>query len=126
MIQVKHLSKKFDDLVVLKDITIEIKTGEVIAIIGPSGTGKSTFLRCLNLLDQPSGGSIIVDGINILECKASQSPKLTNGTFLAIDDVQPMMTLVVAPVENGWPMKKGIDVVNIGEAIDMIRNLLGL
>jgi hypothetical protein len=59
-----------------------------------------------------------------VECKASQSPKLTSGTFLAIDDVQPMATLVVAPVEKGWPMKKDFDVVNIGEAIDMIRNLL--
>ena len=69
MIRVEHLSKKFGDLVVLKDITIEIKTGEVIAIIGPSGTGKSTFLRCLNLLDQPSGGSITIDGINILDAQ---------------------------------------------------------
>jgi len=70
MITVEHLSKKFGELVVLKDITIEIKTGEVISIIGPSGTGKSTFLRCLNLLDQPSGGSISVDGVNILDAKA--------------------------------------------------------
>ncbi len=70
MITVKHLSKKFGDFAVLKDITIEIRKGEVISIIGPSGTGKSTFLRCLNLLDQPSGGSIIIDGIDIMEPKA--------------------------------------------------------
>jgi len=70
MITVKHLSKKFGDFAVLKDITIEIRKGEVISIIGPSGTGKSTFLRCLNLLDQPSGGSIIIDGIDIMDPKA--------------------------------------------------------
>jgi polar amino acid transport system ATP-binding protein len=75
MIKVEHLSKKFGDLVVLKDITIEIQTGEVISIIGPSGTGKSTFLRCLNLLDQPSGGSIQIDGIDILDAK-SDVPKI--------------------------------------------------
>lgn len=67
MIKVEHLSKKYGDLVVLKDITTEIKKGEVVSIIGPSGTGKSTFLRCLNLLDQPTSGSISIDGQNILD-----------------------------------------------------------
>ena len=67
MIKVEHLSKKYGDLVVLKDITTEIKKGEVVSIIGPSGTGKSTFLRCLNLLGQPTSGSISIDGQNILD-----------------------------------------------------------
>ena len=71
MIKVEHLSKKFGDLVVLRDINIEIRKGEVISIIGPSGTGKSTFLRCLNLLDRPSSGSIYIDGIDILDTKAN-------------------------------------------------------
>jgi polar amino acid transport system ATP-binding protein len=71
MITVEHLSKKFGDLVVLKDITVEIRTGEVISIIGPSGTGKSTFLRCLNLLDRPSGGSIHIDGVDLLDPKTN-------------------------------------------------------
>ena len=50
----------------LRDINTEVHRGEVISIIGPSGTGKSTFLRCLNLLEQPTSGSIIVDGEDIL------------------------------------------------------------
>ena len=75
MIKVEHLSKKFGNLVVLKDVTIEIKKGEVISIIGPSGTGKSTFLRCLNLLDRPSGGSIQIDGVDIL-AKKTDVPKI--------------------------------------------------
>jgi polar amino acid transport system ATP-binding protein len=75
MIAVEHLSKQYGDLSVLKDISIEIHKGEVIAIIGPSGTGKSTFLRCLNLLDHPSGGSIRVDGVDMLG-KNTDVPKL--------------------------------------------------
>ena len=75
MISVKNLSKRFDDHWVLKDINAEIHKGEVISIIGPSGTGKSTFLRCLNLLERPSGGSIVIDGVNILQ-KGTDEPKL--------------------------------------------------
>lgn len=66
MIQIDHLSKRFGDLEVLKDINTTIKKGDVISIIGPSGTGKSTFLRCLNLLEKPTGGKIVVEGENIL------------------------------------------------------------
>ncbi len=66
MIKVEHLSKRFGDLTVLRDVTANIARGEVISIIGPSGTGKSTFLRCLNLLDAPSGGTIEVNGANLL------------------------------------------------------------
>ena len=61
-----HLQKSYGDFDVLRDITTEVHRGEVISIIGPSGTGKSTFLRCLNLLEQPTSGSIIVDGEDIL------------------------------------------------------------
>lgn len=70
MISIEHLSKQFGDVVVLADITTEIQKGEVISIIGPSGAGKSTFLRCLNLLDQPSSGKILIDGQDILSPKA--------------------------------------------------------
>jgi uncharacterized protein len=59
-----------------------------------------------------------------VECKAGLSPKLSIGTFTAIEDVKPLTTLVVAPVDIGWPMKHGIDVVNISEAITAIRTLL--
>ena len=71
MITIKHLSKRFVNpdgsiFQVLKDVNCEIDRGEVISIIGPSGTGKSTFLRAINLLDPPTGGEIIFDGENIL------------------------------------------------------------
>ncbi len=66
MIQVRNLRKQFGDLVVLKDITAEILKGEVVSVIGPSGCGKSTFLRCLNLLERPTGGSIRIDGVDLM------------------------------------------------------------
>jgi polar amino acid transport system ATP-binding protein len=75
MITITHLSKNFGDLVVLKDITTEIKQGEIISVIGPSGTGKSTLLRCINLLEIPSGGTITIDGIPLLD-KNTNVPEL--------------------------------------------------
>ena len=75
MIQVRNLSKHFGDLVVLKDVSADISKGEVISVIGPSGTGKSTFLRCLNLLETPTGGSIEIDGIPLL-AKGTNVPKV--------------------------------------------------
>lgn len=69
MISVKHLSKNFGPLAVLTDVNAEIKQGEVISVIGPSGTGKSTFLRCLNLLETPTSGEIFIDGESLLDHK---------------------------------------------------------
>lgn len=68
MIEIKHLRKVFDDdTIPLKDIDITINDGDVISIIGPSGTGKSTLLRCINMLSEPTSGSIIVDGQDITQ-----------------------------------------------------------
>lgn len=60
-INVHNLGKKFNDLEVLKDINVEISTGEVVCVVGPSGSGKSTFLRCLNYLEEPTSGEIVID-----------------------------------------------------------------
>lgn len=61
-IEIKNLSKRFGDHEVLKDISLSIEQGEVVSIIGSSGSGKSTILRCINLLEEPTGGDIIVEG----------------------------------------------------------------
>ena len=66
LLRISHLKKSYGNLDILRDINTEVHRGEVISIIGPSGTGKSTFLRCLNLLEQPTGGSIVVDWEDIL------------------------------------------------------------
>ena len=78
MITISHLSKTYinpdgSQLHVLKDVNCEIGPGEVISIIGPSGTGKSTLLRALNLLDPPTGGSIMLDGEDTISVIVSSS-----------------------------------------------------
>lgn len=65
MIRIEGLNKKFDKLEVLKRIDLEIQEGEVVAIIGPSGTGKSTLLRCLNYLEVPDEGKITINGVTV-------------------------------------------------------------
>ena len=65
MIEVKNLSKQFGKLVVLKNVNVQIQKGECIAIIGPSGTGKSVFLRSLAMLEKPDKGNIFINGIDI-------------------------------------------------------------
>ena len=65
LLEVNHLSKKFGDQTILKDISLTLRKSEVIVIIGPSGCGKSTFLRCLNGLESVSGGDIILEGQKI-------------------------------------------------------------
>lgn len=59
LLEIKKLSKSFGDLEVLRDVNISVNKGEVVVIIGPSGSGKSTMLRCINLLEQPTGGEIM-------------------------------------------------------------------
>ena len=67
LIEVEHLQKRFENgTMPLRDVSCQISEGEVISILGPSGTGKSTFLNLLNRLDQPSGGKILFEGQDIL------------------------------------------------------------
>jgi len=62
MIEIKGLKKSFDELEVLKGIDQSVNEGEVLCIVGPSGSGKSTMLRCINRLEEPTGGEIYIDG----------------------------------------------------------------
>ncbi|MBR4950120.1 MAG: amino acid ABC transporter ATP-binding protein [Clostridia bacterium] len=71
MIEINNLQKSFGKNNVLKGIDLKIEKGEVVVIIGPSGSGKSTLLRCLNLLEEPTGGEIIFEGTNITDKKAN-------------------------------------------------------
>ena len=67
IISLVHLQKSFGDHEVLKDINLHVNKGEVISVIGSSGSGKSTMLRCINLLEEPSGGEILFRGQNITD-----------------------------------------------------------
>ena len=71
MIKVENLHKSFGELEVLKGVSEHIKKGEVVSVIGASGSGKSTFLRCLNMLEEPQSGSIIFEGVDITQEKVN-------------------------------------------------------
>ncbi len=71
LISVRDLQKSFGENDVLRGINIEINKGDVVVIVGPSGCGKSTFLRTLNLLEKPTGGSIILDETDITDSKVN-------------------------------------------------------
>jgi len=66
-IELRDLHKSFGHLEVLRGIDLQITHGEVVCVIGPSGSGKSTLLRCVNLLEEPTGGHVLVDGIDITD-----------------------------------------------------------
>lgn len=66
IVEVEHLSKSFGTNKVLNDIDFKVRKGDVISIIGASGSGKSTLLRCINLLENPSGGNVLYHGDNIM------------------------------------------------------------
>ncbi len=116
MITISHLSKTYYNpdgsvLTVLKDINCEINPGEVISIIGPSGTGKSTLLRALNLLDPPTGGSIIFNGEDILSKgypihKMRQKMGMVFQSFNLFDHMTVIENVMYAPVKI---LKKSLD-----------------
>ena len=65
MIELVHLEKKYENATPLADVNAVIHDGDVISVIGPSGTGKSTLIRCINMLDRPTKGQILLDGVDI-------------------------------------------------------------
>ncbi len=72
MIQIKNVSKWYDNFQVLKDINEEVKKGQTVVICGPSGSGKSTLLRCINALEPFQKGEIIVDGLSLTDPKTNK------------------------------------------------------
>ncbi len=110
MIAVNHLTKSFGDHVVLDDITESIETGEKVVIIGPSGSGKSPFLRCLNLLETPTSGQILFDGQDITDPKTDidkvrQQMGMVFQHFNLFNNLSVMGNMTLAPVKLGL-MKK--------------------
>jgi polar amino acid transport system ATP-binding protein len=132
MIQVRNLSKHFGDLVVLKDISADINKGEVISIIGPSGTGKSTFLRCLNLLETPTSGSIEIDGIPLLAPetpvpKVRQKMGMVFQSFNLYQHLTVLENLTLGPVKllgrrKAEAQQKGMELLKLVGLAEKARN----
>ena len=103
LLQVNHLSKSFGKLSVLSDISTSFKKNEVVSIIGPSGGGKSTFLRCLNLLETPTAAEILFDRVNLCSPKVNlnvqrQRIGMVFQSFNLFNNMNIMRNLTEAPV----------------------------
>lgn len=103
ILQIEHLTKNFGKLNVLNDISTTFKRNEVVSIIGPSGGGKSTFLRCLNLLEQPTSGAILFDGVDICSSKVDlnvqrQRIGMVFQQFNLFNNMSIMRNLTEAPI----------------------------
>ncbi len=104
LIEVRHLTKKFGKLTVLEDISTVFHRGEVVSVIGPSGGGKSTFLRCLNLLETPTGGQVLFDGVDICDKKTDinvhrQKMGMVFQQFNLFENMNVMRNMTAAPVK---------------------------
>ncbi|MFI3173102.1 MAG: ABC transporter permease subunit [Eubacteriales bacterium] len=104
MICIQNLKKVYPNVTPLKDVNSVIKKGEVISIIGPSGTGKSTLLRCINMLETPTEGSIIVDGEVITAkncdiCKVRQKMGMVFQSFNLFNHLMIIENVMIGQVE---------------------------
>ena len=129
MISIRHLSKTFKapdgkSLQVLKDVNCEISKGEVISIIGPSGTGKSTFLRALNLLDPPTGGEILFEGEDILRKgypvnRLRQRMGMVFQSFNLFDHLTILQNVTLAPIKLLGKSREDAE----AEAVQLLRKV---
>ena len=104
MITIRHLKKEYPSSTPLVDVNVEIKKGDVISIIGPSGTGKSTLIRCINMLETPTAGEVIVDGRNLTDgsCdinKVRQKMGMVFQSFNLFNHMTVIENLMAAPVD---------------------------
>ena len=120
MISIENLHKHFGRLHVLKDVSAHIAEKEVVVIIGPSGSGKSTLLRCINYLEEPTGGNIVVDGIPLSGEANINKIREEVGMVFQRFNLFPHMTVLeniaLAPVR--------VRKIARGEAENIARNLL--
>lgn len=69
MLEIKNLSKKFDQKTILDNVNITLQDGEILSIVGPSGGGKTTLLRCISGLEKMDAGEILIDGEKLTQCR---------------------------------------------------------
>ena len=123
-IHVKNLKQNFGKIEVLKDISVDVKQGEVVVVIGPSGSGKSTFLRCLNRLEESSGGTIVVDGVDITQKKVDINKVRENvgmvfQHFNLFNNLDVMGNMTLAPLQ----LKKATPQEAKKKAVEMLTRV---
>ncbi len=103
MIKLENVNKYFGELHVLKDVNLEVKEGEKLVIIGPSGSGKSTTVRCMNFLEEPSGGYVYIDGEELTHRNKTQLVRRTTSMVFQQFNLYPHMSvlknLTLAPMK---------------------------
>ncbi len=114
LIKVEGLEKSFGDNHVLRGIDTEIKKGEVVVVIGASGSGKSTFLRCLNLLEEPTGGKILFENTDITDPKVNinvhrQKMGMVFQQFNLFNNLTILKNITLSPVKLGILKKNEAD-----------------
>jgi len=122
MIEIKNLIKKYDDLWVLKNIDLTINDGERVVIIGESGTGKSSLLRCINYLEKPTSGTIIYDGKLITNKNLRNYRQKVGMVFQSnnlFDNLTVLENIILAPVK----LNKGKTKDIIREADELLKKL---
>lgn len=124
MIDVKHLSKNFEGLEVLHDVSLHVNKGECVVFIGPSGSGKSTFLRCLNLLEVPSSGEITFDGVSMTDPKTDinkmrQKMGMVFQHFNLFPNMSILKNLTLAPIRTKQATKEQAE----KKAMDLLRRV---
>lgn len=103
ILSVKNLAKTFGKLEVLKGVDLDVYEGDVVAIIGPSGCGKSTFLRCINCMEDPTGGSIIFNGEDLADMKVDinvhrQKIGMVFQQFNLFNNLNVLKNITLAPI----------------------------
>ena len=104
MIRLEHIRKEYPGVVPLEDVSAEIRDGDVISVIGPSGTGKSTLLRCINMLETPTSGSIWLDDTEITApgcdlSKVRQKMGMVFQSFHLFSHLSVIENLMLAPID---------------------------
>jgi len=106
LIRVENMTKKFGNLMVLDEISVDIYEGEKVVVIGPSGGGKSTFLRCLNCMEDPTAGKIFFDGVDIADVKVNinthrQKMGMVFQQFNLFNNLTVKKNITLAPIKVG-------------------------
>ena len=136
MLQVKDLRKNFGDVEVLRGIDFSLEKGEVLAIIGASGGGKTTLLRCLNFLEKADSGEILVNGKAVYTAKIGEKPEITQDAQLSFGLVfqqfnlfpqySVIENLTLAPILKAKREKSGENIEKINEKAKQLLATVGL